>query len=138
MADEPRNYVPCWRDGSPKGAVVLLSAATSTGAGTTFVLPKAYSAIGLEYFRATTSTSAESTKANVTVQARLGSTNWHTLGTALAVNSATPAVARSTNSIPFTEIRATITTFTTSAGSATTSENRIATSVYATFGSGSS
>ena len=138
MADEPRNYIPNWADGSPRGAVPLLNAVTTTGAGTAFVLPKAVSAIGLEYFRATTSATLESTKANVTIQGRLGSTNWHTIGAALAVNSATPAVARSTNSIPFTEIRATITSFSTSAGAASTAENRITTSVYATFGSGSS
>lgn len=130
MASEPRNYV----GGRPevvRGAVALLSAQQTTGAGTAVVLPQAYSAFGIEYFRGTTSATNESTAATVTIQGQIGSTGtWHTIGGQITVNSATPAVARSTNSIPFYRVRAKIESFTTSAGAASTAERKIPVTVY--------
>lgn len=138
MADESKNYVAHWHDGSLRGPVALLTASQTTGAGTVYMLPKPHSAFGLEYFRGTTSATNESTAATVVIQGRLGSTRWYTLGASLTVNSATPAIARSTNSIPVTQVRATISSFTTSAGAASTAERKIPITVYLTAGVGSS
>lgn len=124
MADEPRNYVSS-RPGVVAGSLKVLDAKQSTGAGTSFVLPQAYSAFGLEYFRATTSATNESTAATVVLQGQIGSTKWTQIGANITVNSATPALARSTNAVPVFAVRASISSFTTSAGAASTAERKI-------------
>lgn len=129
MANEPRDFV----GGVPhvvKGAITLLSAQQTTGAGTAVILPQAYSAFGLEYFRGTTSATNESTAATVLLQGQIGSTKWTQIGGNITVNSGTPALARSTNSIPVFAIRAAISSFTTSAGAATTGERKIPVTLY--------
>lgn len=137
MADEPRNYVPSWKDGSPKGAMQSMLVKQSTGAGTAFTLPKPMSAFGVEYFRGTTSATNESTAATVILQGQLGSTRWYTLSSH-TVNSVTPAIARSTNSVPVTAVRALISGFSTSAGAASTAERKIPVTFNITAGTGSS
>lgn len=132
MANEPRDYVGA-RPAAVGGPLLLLSAQQTTGAGSAFVLPQAYSAFGIQYYRGTTSATNESTAATVVIQGRIGSTAsnaWVQIGANLTVNSATPALARSTNSIPVFEVRATISSFTTSAGAASTAERKIPVTVY--------
>ena len=140
MADEPKNYV-AQRGSLVPGGHLSLSAKQTTGAGTAFVLPAAYSVFGVEYFRGTTSTSNESTSASIQLQGRLGSTRWHSLGAAITVNnkSTAPAIARSTNAIPVNEVRFRIVSFTTSAGNSTAGgENKIPITAYISVGLGSS
>lgn len=137
MANESRNNPT--RDGAVVRAMKVLDAQTSTGGGTVFHLGRAYSAFGIEYLRGSTSATLESTAATVQLQGQIGSTGkWHNLGAAVTVNNTTAAIARSTNSIPVHRIRATITGFTTSAGAASTSERRVAVSVWVSAGFGSS
>lgn len=127
------------RAGAVVRAMRTLNAQTSTGGGTVFHLGRAVSAFGVEYFRGTTSTSQESTAATVQLQGQIGSTGtWFNLGGAITVNSATPAIARSTNSIPVHRIRGAITSFTTSAGAASTAERRIPVTLWVSAGFGSS
>ena len=118
----------------------LLNATTAEGAGgTVFHLGRAYSAFGLEYFRGTTSLTQESTAATVNLQGQIGSTGtWFNLGATITVNSATPAIARSTNSIPVHRVRGYVSAYTTSAGSSSTSQNCIPITLYVSAGFGSS
>lgn len=137
MANDARNTYT--RDGAIVRPIKVLDAQTSTGGGTPFYLGRAYSAFGVEYVRGSTTATLESTAATVQLQGQIGSTGkWHNLGAAITVNNTTAAVARSTNSIPFHRIRATITGFTTSAGAASTAERRVAVSVWVSAGFGSS
>ena len=138
MADEPRNYVP-QRGGLVPGALLSLSAKQTTGGGTAFVLPAAYSVFGVESFRGTTSATNESTSASIQLQGRLGSTTWRSLGAAITVNAAAGTIVRSTNSIPVNEVRMTVVSYTTSAGNSTAGgENKIPITAYISVGLGSS
>ena len=127
------------RDGAVVRAMKSLDAQTSTGGGTVFHLGRAYSAFAVEYVRATTSASLESTAATVKLQGQVGSTvTWHDLGASITVNSTSAVVVRSTNAIPVHRVRLTITGFTTSAGAASTAERRVPVSAWIAAGFGSS
>lgn len=136
MANESRNNPT--RDGAVVRAMKSLDAQTSTGGGTAFYLGRAVSAFGIEYYRGSTTATLESTSASIQLQGQLGSTNWVNLGAAITVNSQTPAVARSTNSIPVHRVRVTIASFTTSAGAASTAERRVPVYAWISAGFGSS
>ena len=127
------------RAGAVVRAMKSLNAKQSTGGGTAFHLGRAYSAFSVEYYRGTTSATNESTSASIQLQGQIGSTGtWHSLGTAITVNSATPAIARSTNSIPVHRVRLNVVSFTTSAGAGTTGENKIPITAWIAAGFGSS
>lgn len=138
MASEPKNYVHN-RPGVVAASLKSLNAKQATGGGTAFTLPQAYSAFGIEYFRATTSATNESTSASIQLQGQINSTGtWHNLGAAITVNATAPAIARSTNSIPVYRVRVNLASFTTSAGAATTGENKIPVTASISVGVGSS
>ena len=125
MSNEPRN-TPVWPDGSLRRPLKSLDAQQSLGAGTAYKLGRPASRFGIEYFRGTTSATNESTSASIQLQGQIASTGtWLSLGAAITVNSATPVVARSTNALPVHRVRVNIASFTTSAGAASTGENKI-------------
>lgn len=137
MANEPKNYA-AWHDGSPRGAMQSLDAKQTTGAGTAFVLPKAFSAFGVQAKRATTSATNESTSGTIVLQGSLDGANYVTLSGNVVANSTAAVLARSTSSIPVTYVRLRVSSFTTSAGAATTAENKIPISAWIAAGQGSS
>lgn len=116
-----------------------LNAQQTAGGGTAFYLGRAHSAFGIEYFRGTTSATNESTSASIQLQGQIASTGtWLSLGAAITVNSATPAIARSTNHIPVNRVRINLVSFTTSAGAGSTGENKIPITAWITAGNQSS
>ena len=137
MANEPRNTPT--RHGVVVSSLKSLDAQQATGGGTSYDLGRAHSAFGIEYYRGTTSATNESTSASIQLQGQIGSTGtWHNLGAAITVNSATPAIARSTNAIPVHRVRVNLASFTTSAGAASTGENKIPVTAFIAAGFGSS
>lgn len=131
MSSEPRN-TPINREGIVSRALLSLNAKQTTGGGTQFDLGRAYSAFGVEYKRASTSSTNESTSASIQLQGQIGTTGkWHSLGAAITVNNTTAAIARSTNAVPVSRVRFNIASFTTSAGNSTAGgENKIPITAY--------
>ncbi len=132
---ESRN-TPLNRWGFVSRALPVLAAAQTTGAGTAYDLGRSYTAFAIQYKRGTTSATLESTSAAFLLQGNIyPSTSWFTVGAGITINSATPAIARSTNAIPYNRIRGFITSFTTSAGSSgATAQNRIPITVFVSVG----
>lgn len=115
MANESRN-TPVRPAHMVTGPLKSLVAQVTTGGGTAFQLPGAFSAFGIEVVRAAAATNSTlSTAATIQLQGRIGSTNWRNLGSTVTANSVTGTIARSTNSIPVNEVRLQITAFTTGA-----------------------
>ena len=132
MASEPRNYGINRITGRHALPYSIAASLESTGANTSAAqaLGSAYTVFAMQHKRETTSATKESTAVSWKLQGSLDSTSWFTIGAATrTVNSASWVLATVTSTAPIAHVRASINSFTTSAGAASTSERRIGLSV---------
>lgn len=126
MANEPRNYSINRLTGRYTKALTLADAVQSTGAQTAVPLAGAYTVFALQQHRATTSATLESTKASYRIRGSIDGSAYHTIGAATrAVSSTSPALSAVTSTAAISHIQVSVNLFTTSAGAASTAENRI-------------
>lgn len=130
MSSEARNYRarPTAKHLKP---FTLASSLTSTGTSTSAAaLHGPHTVFSLMQKRGTTSAVLESTKVSYKLQGSFDSTTWFTIGAATrAVSSTAWALSSVTSTAGITNVRLVVNLFTTSAGAATTAENRIPLSV---------
>jgi len=121
MSSESRNTKGLRPQTSLAQGLVLLSAVNTTGVGNSYSLGRAYTVFGMQMFRATTGTSGGSTKPSIYLEGKVDPSSgglWYTIGAATRNPTKTPGtLATVTSTAPITHIRATIRSFSTSAGS---------------------